>query len=391
MHQQSWRSLRQHAARLRAQFFTQETLERPNHKLFASRALLSMSTSKPHVRVVVADHVADSIDGKTRYKLQVSTDRCHWELLKRYSEVDALRKALLPKFSSVKSSDRYFPPKKVINDANTAQTRRELFQTWFAAICSDANVLIDAAFMEFFLLNNAWRAITAGDDRYIELLLSARVFVTHVPNDCGLMPLHSICKNGFAACAEVILRAAQPDHRSSLMSKLDDTGMSPLHVACAEGHAQVASLLLQYGASPALNSRTAGTPLHAALRNNRREVIELLVAAMVASGDASLLDTEDKKGRSPLHYAVHFRMRDVVQLLLMSGASVDHSEQQSRVSVAEANKSGHTVLHVAAALNDHAMMQVIGLPWTFHAHDLCSLLNAFLRAHTAFESSITHD
>jgi ankyrin repeat protein len=292
--------------------------------------------------------------------------------LKRYSEVNALRKALLPKFSSVKSSDRYFPPKKVINDAKTALTRMELFQTWFAAICSDANVLIDAGFMDFIHLNNVWRAITAGDDRYVELLVSARVFLAHVPNDSGLMPLHCVCRNGFAACAAVILRAAQPEHRSALMSKLDDAGMSPLHIASAEGHAHVTSLLLQYGASPTLNSRTAGTPLHAALRNNRREVIELLVGAMVAAGDASHLDIEDKKGRSPLHYAVHFRMRDVVQLLLRSGASVTHSEQQSRLSVADAEKTGHTVLHVAAALNDHDMIQVIAVPRHTYATSPCT-------------------
>ena len=123
--------------------------------------------------------------------------------------------------------------------------------------------------------------------------------------------------------------------------------MSPLHVATAHGHSRVASLLLQYGAAPAQNSKSAATPLHIAVRYARAEIIDVLVSSIASSGNLQLLDVEDKKGRSPLHFAVHLRMRAVVQLLLQSGADIG-----------QRGKSGHTVFHIAAALNDHEMMRV---------------------------------
>ncbi len=316
-----------------------------------------MSSSKPQVRVTIADVVSDG-EGATRYKLQVSTDCCRWDVLKRYSEIDALRKGLLPRFSSVKSSDRFFPPKKVLTDDSTVRERKELFQTWFAAICSDMNVIRDASVLSFLQIDIMWRAIDAGDARYIEFLISSHVALSHHPHDPDLFPLHHICKKGFASCAEIVLQSLVPKERISWLSKLDSSGMSPLHIAIAEGHIALVSLLLQHGASPALNSRSAGTPLHIALQHHRIEIINDLVSAISDRGDPTLLDIEDKKGRSALHYAVYFRMRGAVQLLLRAGASIAQAEQQTRMSVAERYKSGHTVLHVTAAINDLDMMRV---------------------------------
>jgi ankyrin repeat protein len=266
---------------------------------------------------------------------------------------------LFSKFSSVRSSDRFFPPKKVTNDDKVTQERKELFQTWFVAIFSDSNVVCDTIVMEFLLLSDMQRAIAAGDDRYFGLLLSARVPLAHASEDPGFLPLHTLCKNGFVECVEVLLRFTPPQERSALLCKLDDSGMSPLHTASAQGHVRVASLLLDYGALPTQISRSAGTLLHTAVRYNRPAIIDLLVAAIVAGGDSSLLDVQDCKGRSPLHYAVHFRMREAVMLLLKSGANVVKSEQHDRP---DCSKTGHTVMHVAAALNDHDIMRVRSIP-----------------------------
>jgi hypothetical protein len=320
-----------------------------------------MSSSKPPLRVAITDVVSDS-GGKTRYRLFVSTDCCQWDLFKRYSEIDILRKSLVPKFSSVRSSERFFPPKKVLIDDGIVKERKEMFHTWFAAICSDTNVLCDTSFLFFLQIDNMWRAISAGDARYVELLLSARVAVAPHPDDPELLPLHHICKKGFVSCAEAILRSMQPKDCSMWLTKLDANGMSPVHIAAAEGHNALIALLLQYGASPALNSRSAGTPLHVALLCNRTEIIEQLVSAIAADGDRNMLDLEDKKGRSPLHYAVHRRMRSAAQLLLKFGASIAQPEHHARLSVAERHCSGHTVLHVAASLNDLSMMRVSTRP-----------------------------
>lgn len=155
---------------------------------------------------------------------------------------------------------------------------------------SDNNVVCDAATIEFLQLKNIWRAIEAGDERYLELLLSAHVPLRAAPFDSSLMPLHAICKSGFVACADVLLRCIPPAQLCVLISELDMFGMSPLHITSAEGHAQLTSLLLQHGASLEMCSRTAGTPLHAAVRRNRRGIIDVLVASIVADGDVTILD-----------------------------------------------------------------------------------------------------
>ena len=186
-----------------------------------------MSALKPPVRVTVDNHVTDG-EGTTRYCLHVATHRCEWDILKRYSEVDALKKALLPKFVSVRSSELFFPPKKVKSDPKVIRERQELFQTWFAAIFSDVHVVRDASVIHFLQLNNLRRAVSAGDDRYIELLHSAGAPLTHDPNDADLLPLHHVCKRGFAACAEVILRSVDPKVRLELMLKLDAEGFRRL-------------------------------------------------------------------------------------------------------------------------------------------------------------------
>ena len=328
----------------RVYHFSQAT----HRRLYQAKRSSQMSSSKSLVRVAVTGHVTDG-DGTTRYNLHVSTDRCEWDLLKRYSEIDALRKALCSRYTSVSSSDRFFPSKfnVVRTDDEVTQERSELFQTWFAAICSDAHVLSDAATLLFLQLDHLWRAIAAGDDRYIELLLAAHVPLTPKPDDPDQLPLHVICRIGALKCVDVILRSMQQKELQSILSRLDSHGMSPLHIATAQGHSRVVSLLLQYGAAPAPNSKSAATPLHIAVRYGRAEIIDVLVSSIVCSGNLQLLDLEDKKGRSPLHFAVHLRMRAVVQLLLQSGANIG-----------QRGKSGHTVFHIAAALNDHEMMRV---------------------------------
>ena len=124
-------------------------------------------------------------------------------------------------------------------------------------------------------------ALVRSDARATALLARvaaspARVAVAPHPDDPELLPLHHICKKGFVSCAEAILRSMQPKDCSMWLTKLDANGMSPVHIAAAEGHNALIALLLQYGASPALNSRSAGTPLHVALLCNRTEIIEQL-------------------------------------------------------------------------------------------------------------------
>ena len=62
------------------------------------------------------------------------------------------------------------------------------------------------------------------------------------------------------------------------VSPEDNDGMTPLHSACQNGHTRIAELLLNRGADIDHKNpqRSACTPLNAAIREKRDEIVKLL-------------------------------------------------------------------------------------------------------------------
>jgi len=131
-----------------------------------------------------------------------------------------------------------------------------------------------------------------------------------------------VCRNEPAA-AEIIRELCR--NMSSLSSALTTDRETPLHVAARHGQLGAVQVLLEVSpdsSSEALSMQDIDgwTPLHSAVESRRPDVVQLIIDAMNAAFDAhSLLDLQDKSGRSPLQLAHSLPGNDeVVNVLLLN-------------------------------------------------------------------------
>jgi ankyrin repeat protein len=93
-----------------------------------------------------------------------------------------------------------------------------------------------------------------------------------------------------------------------------------LHKALLHGNFEITALLLAQGADPneVIMTEREGTPLHIASKNNKPEMVNLLIAHGAA------IDGRDKDGNTPLHFATWYawHSQDVISVLLAHGADV---------------------------------------------------------------------
>jgi len=185
-----------------------------------------------------------------------------------------------------------------------------------------------------------------GDAKKLaRLLKDSRVDVNyHEPRNGGTA-LYYAAQRGHTECVRVLLQSRHVDVNSEIAPKdrltmtfVDDYRfpsriyVTPLHIACARGYVEVVQELLKHpGINVNLDSN-AMTPLHAAIRNGQRPVIDVLLV------NAKGLDVNRAaSGSSPLHYACELGSESAAEVLL----------GHPLVSVYLKNKAGQNVLQVA--------------------------------------------
>jgi hypothetical protein len=89
--------------------------------------------------------------------------------------------------------------------------------------------------------------------------------------------------------------------------------------AVAKGDITQVESLLSKGADANLADRMRWTPLHIAARNNRLDIVELLVN----KGANLNLNATNNRGQTPLHIAVTNSQKEIVELLITKGADVN--------------------------------------------------------------------
>jgi ankyrin repeat protein len=122
-----------------------------------------------------------------------------------------------------------------------------------------------------------------------------------IPGLCG--EIHDAAKAGDLVKVKALLKL-DPE----LVSSKDNNGHTPLHVAVWDGHKDVVELLLANGAEVDARGNT-GTPLHWAARMGNKVVVELLLSKGAA------VNALDKSGSTALHLAAEDGHKEVAELL----------------------------------------------------------------------------
>ncbi|MDD4889230.1 MAG: ankyrin repeat domain-containing protein [Phycisphaerae bacterium] len=111
---------------------------------------------------------------------------------------------------------------------------------------------------------------------------------------------------------------------------------TPLSVAAGAGRASIVRILIDAGADPEV-STFFGTPLEAAVRNGREEVVEILLSR---NGGAKLPSIPTPRDPLLRDAALHGRQK-IVELLVAHGADVNEVNRDGQTPLAGAAWNGH--------------------------------------------------
>ena len=202
----------------------------------------------------------------------------------------------------------------------------------------------------------------------VKLLVESGADV-NAPDNYGLTPLHYAVHCGYEKFVDFLLRhGADPNAK-------DIGGNTPLHISAFEGHPatiilplelgsrseepetymRIAKLLIKSGADVNMKNNGGRTPLHAAVLQNRIDIVRLLLEsgadpnarcrnlylAPPDGGELALLPASEV---TPLHMAANGGYEDLVKLLLESGADPTARDSLGRTPAEVAEWSGHREL-----------------------------------------------
>jgi len=93
--------------------------------------------------------------------------------------------------------------------------------------------------------------------------------------------------------------------------------MTPLHLAVREGHKEIVEILIAEGAP--LNAKGVGgfTPLHLAAEEGHKAVADLLIS------NGADVNAKNEYGSTPLFYATADGQKEIAELLIAKGAEVN--------------------------------------------------------------------
>jgi ankyrin repeat protein len=136
--------------------------------------------------------------------------------------------------------------------------------------------------------------------------------------------IHDAASKGDLTKIKTLLK----DNPKLVASKEDEHWNTPLHYAVREGHRNVVELLLVNGADVSAKNKDGNMPLH--YWGGHREVAELLLA------HGAKVNAKGQLGDTPLHRAARFANKDMVELLLAHGADVNAKDQDDSTPLHEA-------------------------------------------------------
>jgi len=203
---------------------------------------------------------------------------------------------------------------------------------------------------------------SAGSDTKTPLMIAAQSgdagLVAHMIDDGvdvnatnanGGTALMFAAIGGDPTVTAILLRAGARTDRKAML------GWTALALAAVKGHTAVAESLLAAGADPDVRDAYGWTPLMRAVDTKHPEVARLLVES--AHADLSL---RQEDGATVLHIAAASGDAAMVAYLLSMGADCDAEDARGNTASAIARQTGHT--DIAALLDAEARKEIVDEP-----------------------------
>lgn len=142
--------------------------------------------------------------------------------------------------------------------------------------------------------------------------LSAFIFVLaaltmSIPGFCG--PIHDAARAGDLDKVKALIK----ENPALVASKDEKFGQTALHIAAFNDRKEVVEFLLANKADVNAKSKNGSTPLHLAAGKGNKDIVELLLA------NGAQIDALDNEGWSPARSAIVFNQKAIEELLLAKG------------------------------------------------------------------------
>ncbi|CAB0043447.1 unnamed protein product [Trichogramma brassicae] len=137
--------------------------------------------------------------------------------------------------------------------------------------------------------------------------------------------------------AELFFEICDEKHRALRLDLQDQFGNTPLHLALLNVHKKMVELLLRRGASPHLANKEGSTPLQIICTSVdcADDLAEMFFELCNEQQLKVIVDARDKSGKTPLRLALECGNKKAIELLLRSGADPNLVD-----------KNGSTLLHL---------------------------------------------
>lgn len=210
-----------------------------------------------------------------------------------------------------------------------------------------------------------------------------------IEDDSGDTIVHEMVKNGQLNDAIILFSIFSKLKLGELLSQTNNLGQTPLHTACIYGQPMFIRPLLGQKCNPNIQDTEGNTALHIAISENLKECLEAFAQFISSSTDesvkfngnlandngftalhsavrqgninfveilltkcnASAKVASSRDGNNALHLAVQHQNPAMVKCLLMNG----------KVQINVKNRSGHTAIDLAKALEGNVKKEILDL------------------------------